>query len=87
MSPQSTPPATRRFSPSATSRPTPAPSTRTTSEKPLAYLNQLPGEAGYFTETFCVQSRFFQPFNGERVDAIRNRLEAEFKGSSSTPSF
>ena len=24
-------------------------------------LNQLKGEAGYFTDTFCVQSRFFQP--------------------------
>ncbi len=47
----------------------------------LSYLNQIPGEPGYFTETFCVQSRFFQPFNGARVDAIRNRLEAEFKGS------
>jgi adenine-specific DNA-methyltransferase len=51
----------------------------------LAYLNQLPGEAGYFTETFCVQSRFFQPFNGERVDTIRSRLETEFKGSELYP--
>ena len=24
-------------------------------------LNAVPGEPGYFTETFCVQSRFFQP--------------------------
>jgi adenine-specific DNA-methyltransferase len=37
-------------------------------------LNRLPGEAGYFTETFCVNSRFFQPKNGERVDAIRERI-------------
>jgi adenine-specific DNA-methyltransferase len=51
----------------------------------LSYLNQLPGEAGYFTETFCVQSRFFQPFNGARVDAIRNRLDFEFKGSELYP--
>ncbi len=34
-------------------------------------LNRLPGAPGYFTETFCVQSRFFQPKNGARVDAIR----------------
>ena len=33
------------------------------------------GEHGYFTETFCVQSRFFQPHNGMRVDAIRNEIE------------
>jgi adenine-specific DNA-methyltransferase len=51
----------------------------------ISDLNQLPGEAGYFTETFCVKSRFFQPFNGERVDAIRNRIEAEFKGSDLYP--
>lgn len=38
----------------------------------LKHLNELPGKAGYFTETFCVKSRFFQPFNGERVDAIRD---------------
>lgn len=51
----------------------------------LRYLNALPGEPGYFTETFCEQSRFFQPFNGERVDAIRNRIEAEFKQSPLYP--
>jgi adenine-specific DNA-methyltransferase len=51
----------------------------------ISYLNQLPGEAGYFTEAFCIKSRFFQPFNGERVDAIRNRLETEFKGSELYP--
>jgi adenine-specific DNA-methyltransferase len=39
-------------------------------------LNALPGKAGYFTETFCVRSRFFQPRNGERVDAIRDRIAA-----------
>jgi len=37
-------------------------------------LNALPGKPGYFTETFCVRSRFFQPRNGERVDAIRDRI-------------
>ncbi|MFS3128366.1 DNA adenine methylase [Nocardioides sp. Bht2] len=43
-------------------------------------LNALPGEAGYFTETFCEQSRFFQPQNGARVDAIRNEIEREHRG-------
>jgi adenine-specific DNA-methyltransferase len=51
----------------------------------LLALNDLPGEAGYFTDTFCVQSRFFQPFNGERVDAIRNCIEAEFKDTALYP--
>lgn len=37
-------------------------------------LNALPGQAGYFTDTFCVRSRFFQPKNGERVDAIREQI-------------
>lgn len=37
-------------------------------------FNALPGEPGYFTDTFCVQSRFFQPKNGARVDAIREAI-------------
>ena len=41
----------------------------------LAHLGSLPPEVGYFTEAFCVQSRFFQPFNGMRIDAIRNEIE------------
>ena len=45
----------------------------------LEYLMSLPGEPGYFTETFCVQSRFFQPHNGCRIDRIRNAIEAEYK--------
>ena len=28
-------------------------------------------EPGYFTQTFCEKSRFFQPKNGARIDAIR----------------
>ncbi len=38
----------------------------------LATLSPVPG---YFTETFCVRSRFFQPHNGEIVDAMRERIE------------
>ena len=41
----------------------------------LKRLAALPGEPGYFTRTFCEESRFFQPRNGARVDAIRNALE------------
>jgi adenine-specific DNA-methyltransferase len=40
----------------------------------LAELNALPGSPGYFTDTFCVRSRFFQPRNGERIDAIREEI-------------
>lgn len=43
----------------------------------LAELSRLPGRAGYFTETFCVKSRFFQPKNGERIDAIRDAIAAK----------
>lgn len=44
-------------------------------------LNALPGAPGYFTETFCVAARYFQPKNGARIEAIRNLLEAQ-DGSS-----
>ncbi len=48
-------------------------------------LNRLPGEAGYVTDTFCVQSRFFQPFNGERIDAIREAIARDHAGSPLEP--
>jgi adenine-specific DNA-methyltransferase len=41
----------------------------------LEHLARLPPEHGYFTETFCLRSRFFQPHNGMRVDAIRNEID------------
>ncbi|MDO9016865.1 MAG: DNA adenine methylase [Deltaproteobacteria bacterium] len=43
-------------------------------ESLVAELNALPGSPGYFTETYCERSRFFQPKNGERVDAIREAI-------------
>jgi adenine-specific DNA-methyltransferase len=46
-------------------------------EKLVAEFNALPGRAGYFTETFCVRSRFIQPRNGERIDAIREAIAAK----------
>lgn len=51
-------------------------------ESAIDYLNQLKGTPGYFTDTFCQQARFFQPKNGERIDAIRDEIETEFLGSS-----
>ncbi len=38
-------------------------------------LNQIKPKHGYFTEIFCEKSRFFQPKNGMKIDAIRDRIE------------
>ena len=43
-------------------------------ERLIAELDRLPGAPGWFTETFCVRSRYLQPANGARVDAIRERI-------------
>jgi adenine-specific DNA-methyltransferase len=51
----------------------------------LKHLDALPGRAGYVTETFCRRSRFFQPVNGERIDAIRDEIEREFRSSPLYP--
>jgi adenine-specific DNA-methyltransferase len=40
----------------------------------LTELSELPPRPGYFTETFCEQSRFFRRENGARIDAIRERI-------------
>lgn len=48
-------------------------------------LDRLPGEPGYVTETFCERSRFFQPFNGARIDAIRNAIERDHAGTELKP--
>jgi adenine-specific DNA-methyltransferase len=48
-------------------------------EDALAQLDGLPGRPGYFTETFCQESRFFQPKNGARIDAIRDAIEADYR--------
>ena len=44
----------------------------------IAYLESLPGESGYFTQSFCLDARYFQPFNGERVDAIREAIARDY---------
>lgn len=43
----------------------------------LARLGALPGRPGYFTRTFCELSRYVQPHNGARVDAIRDAIERD----------
>jgi adenine-specific DNA-methyltransferase len=49
--------------------------TRQKIEPLLAELNALEGEAGYFTNEFCVESAFFKEKNGMRVDAARKRID------------
>ena len=48
-------------------------------------LDALPGRPGYVTETFCVQSRFFQPHNGERIDAVREAIACDHAGTPLEP--
>lgn len=51
----------------------------------LEDLAATPGVDGYFTHTFCEKARFFQPHNGRRIDAMRERLENEFKNHQLFP--
>ncbi|MFI5047553.1 MAG: DNA adenine methylase [Acidimicrobiia bacterium] len=51
----------------------------------VAELGALPPEPGYFTETFCVRSRFVQPHNGARIDAIRDAIARDHAGSPLEP--
>ena len=51
----------------------------------LAGLAALPGRRGYFTETFCERSRYFQPKNGARVDAVREALQRDHRDSPLYP--
>ena len=41
----------------------------------LAELSRLPPQDGYVTETFCRRSRYFQPENGMRIDAVRAGID------------
>lgn len=43
--------------------------------KLIREFDQIKGSAGYFTDTYCIQSKFFQPHNGERIDAIREAIK------------
>lgn len=40
----------------------------------LAELARLPPRTGWFTETFAVRARYFQPKNAARIEAIRERI-------------
>jgi adenine-specific DNA-methyltransferase len=48
-------------------------------------LDRLPGQAGYVTEVFCRNARYFQPANGERIDAIRTAIAERWAGSDLEP--
>jgi adenine-specific DNA-methyltransferase len=41
----------------------------------LRELAQVPGNPGYFTQTFCIDARYIHPKNGARIDAIRDAIE------------
>ena len=42
----------------------------------IADLNRLPGAPGWFTQTYCIESRYFHPDNGARVEAMRHAIAA-----------
>ena len=41
----------------------------------IEHLNALSGHDGYVTRMFCHEARYFQPFNGRRIDAMRDEIE------------
>ncbi|GAB3622200.1 DNA adenine methylase [Mariniluteicoccus endophyticus] len=47
----------------------------------IARLEALPDHRGYVTRTFCERSRYFQPHNGVRIDAIRAGIEDWYAGT------
>ena len=51
----------------------------------LAALAAEPDVDGYVTETFCRRSRFFQPANGRRIDAIREAIARDWAGHPLEP--
>ena len=51
----------------------------------LTELAALPGKYGYFTRTFCEESRYLQPKNGQRVDAMRDHLAEQYADSPLFP--
>lgn len=54
-------------------------------DEAIRELAALPGRPGYVTETFCIRSRYFQPKNGARIDAIRDRIESQYVGTPLYP--
>jgi len=47
----------------------------------IAHLNALPPVDGFFTQEYCVKARYFQPKNGQRVDAAREAIERDYRSS------
>lgn len=54
-------------------------------EEAVRVLNALPGRDGYVTETFCRRSRFFQPKNGRRIDAVRDAIREGYAATELEP--
>jgi adenine-specific DNA-methyltransferase len=50
-------------------------------EDAIRDLTARPGHDGYFTETFGVRSRYVQPRNGRRIDAMRDAIEDDYRGT------
>lgn len=49
----------------------------------LSQLNVLPGKPGWFTEYYAIRSRYFQPHNAAKIEAIREAIE-EMAGGNET---
>jgi len=50
-------------------------------DEAISRLSACQGYDGYFTETFGVRSRYVQPHNGRRIDAMRDAIESEYRGT------
>jgi len=54
-------------------------------EAAITRLEALAPRRGYVTRTFCEQSRYFQPKNGMRIDAIRDGIDELYADSWMRP--
>jgi len=45
-------------------------------EDALSHLRDAAPEAGWFTQTYCEDARFFHPENGAKIEAIRQAIDA-----------
>lgn len=45
-------------------------------ERIISELNALPGQPGWFTQTYCNEARYIQPKNGARIEAMRAAIDA-----------
>ena len=63
----------------------PPPPTRPALAAAVDHLNELPGKPGYVHDTFSREARYFQPFNGARIDAVRDAIDREYAGSPLYP--